>query len=129
MRLMTTQPADHRCACASALLAIVVALLAGCSTTRSPSTAPYPTPQADAQRQAEFDRSMNQWHGARVQELISKLGGPTTITRQPKGTSLYVYTRTAQVRGPTGLVPFTCVVRYTVDDKTGVVLGHRIEGC
>jgi glucose/arabinose dehydrogenase len=129
MRLMTKHPNDHRRPRGPTLLAIVVALLAGCGTTRSPATAPAPTAQADAQRQAEFDRSMDKWHGARVQELISKLGAPTTITRQPKGSSLYVYARTAQVRGPAGLVPFSCVVRYSVDDKTGVILGHRIEGC
>ena len=49
--------------------------------------------------------------------------------RPSAGTVIYEYVRSAQVRGPVGAVPFKCVVRYSVDERSGRVVGHRIEGC
>jgi hypothetical protein len=40
-----------------------------------------------------------------------------------------VYARSSQVRGPTGMVPFHCAVHYTVDERSSLITGHRIEGC
>ena len=108
-------------------LALGLVVLVGCS-----STAPKPPAQAaqtDAQRQAEFDKSMDRWHGAHVQELLKKQGAPSSQSRLPGGKLVYVYERTTQLRGPNGVVPFRCVVRYTVDERSSLVVSHRIEGC
>ncbi|CAD5372330.1 hypothetical protein RA210_U20313 [Rubrivivax sp. A210] len=98
-------------------------MLAGCAT------APPTQAQIDARRQADFDRSLDKWHGADVRELNAKLGAPNTRTRAANNTSIHEYVRTGQLRGPVGMVTFKCVVRYTVDDRSARVIGHRIEGC
>ena len=97
-------------------------LLAACATP--PSQA-----QVDAQRRAEFDRSLQSWHGASVKELIAKLGQPQSRQRQAGGRAIYVYARSTQLRGPSGPLAFSCMVRYTVDERAGRVVGHEIEGC
>lgn len=110
--------------------------LAGCSTpvgrpasgTAAPGGAAK-TAQTDAQRQAEFDKSMARWHGASVTELMKKQGAPSSQSRLPGGKLVYVYARSSQVRGPTGMVPFHCAVHYTVDERSSLITGHRIEGC
>ncbi len=64
-----------------------------------------------------------------MRELTAKLGPPTARSRPSAGTAIYEYVRSAQVRGPVGPVAFKCVVRYSVDERSGRVVGHRIEGC
>lgn len=110
--------------------------LAGCGTPSSrPSGtapaigAPAKPAQTDAERQADFDRSMVRWHGAHVQELVKKQGAPSSQSRLPGGKLVYVYARSTQVRGPSGMVPFKCAVYYTVDERSSLITGHRIEGC
>ncbi|WP_144006768.1 hypothetical protein [Pelomonas sp. KK5] len=114
---------------------LLVLLLAACaSTNRPPAPAPSPpsprpAPSADAQRQAEFDRSQQRWHGAPVKELVSKLGPPTLRAEQEDGHKVLVYVKTAKLSGPTGPIPFRCVVRYVLDNPGERVASHTIEGC
>ena len=108
---------------ARAAAALLPCLLAACAS------APTTQAEVDARRRADFDRSLQQWHGAEVRELTAKLGPPTARSRPSAGTVIYEYVRSAQVRGPVGTVPFKCVVRYSVDERSGRVVGHRIEGC
>lgn len=105
--------------------------LAGCGTpaSRPMPSGPAQSVQTDAQRQAEFDKSMARWHGASVVELMKKQGAPSSQSRLPGGRLVYVYARSSQVRGPTGMVPFHCAVHYTVDERSSLITGHRIEGC
>lgn len=119
-----------------ALLVLIGAGLAGCGTRpvqpASPSPAPSGAPPAvksDAERQAEFDRSMTRWHGAQVKELVAKLGAPTSRTRLGNGEWIYSYSRSSTVRGPAGPERFSCVVNYRVDARREKVVGHRIQGC
>lgn len=98
-------------------------LLAGCGS------APVKPVNLDAQRRAEFDKSMDRWHGASTKELVAKLGAPSTRSKLADGTLVYAYAKSTQVHGPIGPIPFVCVVRYLVDDHTGLIVGHRIEGC
>ncbi|HRD97543.1 MAG TPA: hypothetical protein PLA97_14225, partial [Rubrivivax sp.] len=76
-----------------------------------------------------FDRSMARWHGARVAELVAKLGAPNTRSRLRSGEWLYTYARSTTLRGPTGPERFSCVVDYRVDARGQTVVGHRIQGC
>jgi hypothetical protein len=123
-------------------MVLTTALLAGCGsppvrTTPPPPAAeslPPPVPAAppvktDAQRQAEFDRSMDRWHGAKLKELVSKLGPPNTRTRLRSGEWIYTYARSSTVRGPSGPERFSCEVNYRVDARTETIVGHRIKGC
>lgn len=102
-------------------------LLAACAAAPVP---PPPQPsQVDAKRQAEFDKSLERWHGAPVKELLAKLGMPDSKSRLADGSSTYVYAKSATLRGPAGPVRFSCVVRYVIDERSERVTGHRIEGC
>ena len=80
----------------------------------------------DAKRRADFDKSLAGWHGARQQELLAKLGAPSSKARGADGRLVYTYARTAKQSGPGG---FSCVVRYMIDDKADKVVGHSFEGC
>ena len=104
-------------------LAVALCVLAGCAT------APPTQAGIDARRRAEFDRSMERWHGAEVRELVAKLGPPTTKSKAADGAWIYEYVRSTRVNGPIGPVPFRCVVRYTVDARSAIITGHRIEAC
>ena len=108
--------------------ALSALLLAACASTPTP---PQPEPQSsvDAKRQAEFDRSQDRWNGAKVSELVAKLGQPTSKEKQPNGSPVYVYSKTAKLSGPTGPVNFSCVVRYQLDERGERVVGHSIQGC
>lgn len=97
------------------------------AATQSKPGAPAAT--SDAERQAEFDRSMARWHGAKLQELRKKLGEPTSRTRLRSGAWDYTYARSTTVRGPTGPQRFSCIVHYQVDAARETIVGHRIEGC
>ncbi|MET0518514.1 MAG: hypothetical protein ABW005_06725 [Burkholderiaceae bacterium] len=123
------------------LLAGAALALAACAGL-SPPTAPGPHPpaapaqpapesqaQIDSRRQSDFDKSLDAWHGARIKELTAKLGPPTSTIRQPGAPLVYVYAKTGKLSGPTGPVSFSCVVRYTIDERADRVIGHRIEGC
>nr|WP_316641400.1 hypothetical protein [uncultured Roseateles sp.] len=116
-------------------LAMMAALLAGCASAPAPrpvTPAPLPppsAPQVDAQRRSEFDRSLDHWHGARTQELFAKLGAPKSSTRGRDGTVVHLYAKSAQLKGPTGPVMFSCVVRYIVNERSDRIIDHRIEGC
>lgn len=81
---------------------------------------------ADTQRRAAFDKSQDSWTGAKVQELVAKLGPPTSKTRQPDGSPVYVYAKSAKSGATT---TFSCVVRYLVDAGNARITGHQIEGC
>ena len=130
-----------------AVLLALLAALAGCATgPATPSSAPSTAAtraaaaadaarqaetqrQVDAQRQADFNRSLDRWHGASVTELVAKLGKPNSMAREPDGTRVYIYSTSTPVGAANGAAPFTCVVRYRVDEKVGKIVGHRIEGC
>lgn len=92
-------------------------------------SAPVQPAEVDAARRSEFDKSLDGWNGASVKELIAKLGPPTSTSRQADGTRVYVYAKSKKLRGATGPIMFSCVVRYLVDARTDRVVGHRIEGC
>lgn len=108
-----------------------LALLSACASVPPPAapviTPPPPQASIDAQRQAEFDRSQARWHGAKLQELVSKLGKPSSSTRAPDGSQLLVYARSAKIKGPNGPSLFSCVVRYQIEAER--IVGHQIEGC
>lgn len=107
---------------ARAAAALVSLLLAACATLPAPVSAP----SADAKRRAAFDKSLDSWTGAKVQELIAKLGQPTAKTRQADGAPVYVYAKSAKSGATT---TFSCVVRYVLDARSERVTGHQIEGC
>ncbi len=72
---------------------------------------------------------MARWHGAKVAELVAKLGAPTARSRLRSGEWLYSYARSTTLRGPAGPERFSCVVDYRVDARGGIIVGHRIQGC
>ena len=116
------------------LLAALVLLSACASKPGGPVARPAPSAPAlpdqaaiDAKRRADFDRSLDVWHGAPVKELMAKLGPPTSTAVEARGRSVYVYARSGKVGGPAGPVTFSCVVRYAVVAER--VTGHSIEGC
>ncbi|MGM9516555.1 hypothetical protein ACS5PK_20065 [Roseateles sp. DB2] len=115
------------------------AVLAGCASTvppaPTPSTPPAAAPPltaapsaADQQRRGEFDKALDSWHGATVQELLRKMGKPEAITRRADGTYDYRYSKSTRA-GPEGRPAFSCTVRYLVDAPARQVIGHSIEGC
>lgn len=61
-----------------------------------------------------------------MQELVAKLGPPTSKWRQPDGSPVYVYAKSAKSGATT---TFSCVVRYVLDARSERVTGHQIEGC
>lgn len=140
-----THPPDHAGTAhhlrrpAAALLLLAGLGLAGCAGGPVRPTGPEPAAEqpkpaapaakSDAERQAEFDRSMARWHGARLQELLNKQGEPTSRTRLRSGEWVYTYARSTTVRGPNGPQRFTCTVHYQVDARRETIVGHRIEGC
>ncbi len=134
---MATHPQQASRGLAPALMALSALLLSACASMQAPpSSAPPPVPaqpepqaSVDARRQAEFDKSQERWHGAKVQELVSKLGQPTSKEKQTNGSPTYVYSKTAKLNGPTGPINFSCVVRYQLDARAERVVGHSIEGC
>ncbi|MDM4766631.1 hypothetical protein [Pelomonas sp. SE-A7] len=101
------------------------------TTTTAPGepTKPSSQQQVDAARQAEFDRNLAAWRGAPLQELLAKLGKPTSVHPQRDGSSIYVYAKSAKLAGDAGPVDFRCVVRYQVEGRTQRVSGLEIEGC
>ena len=107
-------------------LATLVGWLAGCSSV---AVKPAATANPDAQRQADFDKSMERWHGASAAELVGKLGAPSAKSKLADGTQVYAYAKSKQLQGPIGPVAFSCVVRFSIDERTGLIVGHRIEGC
>ena len=119
-------------------LATLLALagLGGCAapqapTATPPATAPPPIvapSAADQQRRSEFDKALDSWHGATVQELLRKMGKPEAITRRADGTFDYRYSKSTRA-GPDGRAAFSCTVRYGVDATGKRVIGHAIEGC
>lgn len=50
-------------------------LLAGCATT------------------AKYQTILNNWQGARVQDLMNRWGNPQAVMKQPNGHTTYLYTR------------------------------------
>ncbi len=100
-------------------------LMAGC-TTQMPAPTPQPAPvaaptPADTQRRSDFDRSLDRWNGAPLNEVRGKLGKPDAVLAQPDGTTVYAFTRST--------AKFSCTVRFVVDTKSQRVQGHQIEGC
>lgn len=91
----------------------------------APSAVPSP---GDQQRRSDFDKSLDSWHGAPIQELLRKLGKPESITRRQDGNLDYQYSRSTR-SGPDRRAAFTCTVRYAVDASARRVIGHAIEGC
>jgi hypothetical protein len=87
--------------------------------------APAPN-SVDAQRQAKFDQSQDSWTGAKVQELVAKLGPPTAKAKQPDGSPVYIYAKSSKSGATT---TFSCVVRYLIDARNERITGHQIEGC
>ena len=106
---------------------IFSSLLAACATVLPPS-APITAPlnATDTKRQADFNKSQDSWTGAKVQELVAKLGPPSSKAKQPDGTPVYVYAKTVKSGAAT---TFSCVVRYLIDARNERVTGHQIEGC
>jgi len=113
------------------------AALGGCASTAlpTPSTPPAAAPPppaapsaADQQRRGEFDKALDSWHGATVQELLRKMGKPEAITRRADGSYDYRYSKSTR-GGPDGRPAFSCTVRYLVDAPGRQVIGHSIEGC
>ena len=118
-------PSHHSLAAA----ALVSSLLAACASAPPVANTAATTAlrnAADIKRQAAFDKSQDSWTGAKVQELVAKLGPPSTKTKQPDGSPVYVYARSTKSGAAT---TFSCVVRYLVDARGERVTGHQIEGC
>lgn len=100
------------------------------STTPAPATPPSPTAPsaADQQRRGDFDKALDSWHGATVQELLRKMGKPEAITKRADGSFDYRYSKSTRA-GVDGRPAFSCTVRYLVDAPARHVIGHAIEGC
>ncbi len=115
-----------------------LAVLGGCAAPTAPSTPSAPPPAAtppspapsaaDQQRRGEFDKALDSWHGATVQELLRKMGKPEAITRRADGSFDYRYSKSTRA-GADGRPAFSCTVRYLVDAPARQVIGHTIEGC
>ena len=117
-----TGPSRTATTAATAATAAITAASAAPAT--APSTAAVNA--ADLKRQATFDQSQDSWTGARVRELVAKLGPPTSQVKQPDGSLVYVYAKSAK----SGITTtFSCVVRYLVDARNDRVTGHQIDGC
>ena len=101
-------------------------LLAACATAPPPAPITAAPSSADTKRQADFNKSQDSWTGAKVQELVAKLGPPTSKVKQPDGSPVYVYAKSVKSGAAT---TFSCVVRYLVDARNERVTGHQIEGC
>ncbi|MDL5030860.1 hypothetical protein QRD43_02985 [Pelomonas sp. APW6] len=105
--------------------------LGGCSTPSSvtPSgTVPPAGRTADQQRRSDFDKSLDAWHGATVQELVRKLGKPESIDLRNDGALDYQYSKSGRTTGDKRPA-FSCTVRYIVEGGTLRVIGHTIQGC
>ena len=109
-------------------LVFAVLLAAGCATQQPRPQSPTQPRPADVERRSDFDKALDGWNGAKVAELVKKLGKPDAVTRQPDGSSIYAYTK-SMPDPQTGMARFSCKVRYVVDGKTQQVSGHQIEGC
>lgn len=113
-----------------ATAALLASLLAACASAPPPApiTAAVTAPinSADIQRQAAFDKSQDRWTGAKVQELVAKLGPPTSRAKQADGSPVYIYAKSAKSGGTT---TFSCIVRYLIDARNDRIAGHQIEGC
>lgn len=129
-------PVPRSLVCAGVAAALV---LGGCASTAPPAPTPSPPPAAvppapaapsaaDQQRRGEFDKALDSWHGASVQELLRKMGKPEAITRRADGSYDYRYSKSTRA-GPEGRPAFSCTVRYLVDAPARQVIGHSIEGC
>lgn len=127
LKAATCPDSRHR-DCQPALAAILLAVLSACASGPPPEAAP-PAADTDRQRQLAFDQSQQRWHGASVQELIAKQGPPGSRAKDAQGQWVLSYTRTAQLKGPTGPQSFSCTVNYQLDAAGARVVGHRIEGC
>lgn len=117
------------------LLSWAWVLLTACASVptapdRSTGTPPA-TESSDRQRQAAFDQSQQRWHGASVQELLSKQGPPSSRGRDAQGQQRLSYTRAIPLKAPTGpqSASFSCTVHYLLDAKGLRIVSHRIEGC
>ncbi|HEY1091151.1 MAG TPA: hypothetical protein VGE47_08675 [Burkholderiaceae bacterium] len=107
-----------------ALFTAAVLLSACSSVTPPPQPGPAPLPSgnpADAQRRAEFEQSLQRWHGAELKELVAKLGPPTSTRRTSEGRLAYVYSKSSR--------SFSCVVGYVLDPSTQRISAHWFEGC
>lgn len=102
--------------------------LPSASTAQAPDASSQ-APQADIERQSAFDRSMARWHGARLQELLAKLGAPDRRKRLGSGEWQYTYVRSTTLRRPAGPQRFSCIVHYRVDARRQFIVGHQIQGC
>ncbi len=104
----------------------------GAGTAGAPPTAataaPPPPAAEDLQRRREFDKALDSWHGATVQELLRKMGKPEAVTRRADGSYDYRYSKSTR-GGPDGRPAFSCTVRYLVDAPGRQVIGHSIVGC
>jgi hypothetical protein len=105
-------------------------MLGGCSTPSAPSSSAVPSGgrTADQQRRTDFDKSLDAWHGATVQELVRKLGKPESIDLRNDGALDYQYSKSGRATADKRPA-FTCTVRYIIEGGTLRVIGHTIQGC
>ena len=105
-------------------------VLGGCSTPSAPPSGSVPPAgrTADQQRRSDFDKSLDAWHGATVQELVRKLGKPESIDLRNDGALDYQYSKSGRATGDKRPA-FSCTVRYIVEGGTLRVIGHTIQGC
>ena len=104
-------------------------VLSGCSTPSVPQSGSVPPAgrTADQERRSDFDKSLDAWNGATVQELVRKLGKPEAINLGREGTLEYQYSKAG--RPSADKRAFSCTVRYVVEGGSQKVIGHAIQGC
>jgi hypothetical protein len=82
-------------------------------------------------RAAVHDRTMDQWTGRDISDLIVKRGQPLKVEGLPNGRQVYTWDGGVHATDPRNGqdIGYTCLERYVVDPATHLVQSHNRPGC